>query len=261
MSLDQAAGFDTAIHRMARYCVENYNPCPIGSTAKDVVKRLQAFLAKIDKEPLTTDNPDRSVYETHAWNAVLMPLYVADGGWDWLIQGLDSAYSGDGSDLLAISDWAMSRNPNGTYDDNSNEAFIAISCLDSGVSTNKDIAAYIPEFESVAPITGRMMAWGESSCVDWPATGIKAPSDVKVDVSTPIVVIGNKYDPATPLKWAQSLAKELGDSIFIEMNGDGHTSYFSGSTCIDNIVDKFFFNGTLPTANTVCQLDNPLLAD
>ncbi len=261
MSLDQAAGFDTAIHRMARYCVENYDPCPIGSTPNDVVAKLEAFLKKIDSKPLETNNPDRSVFETHAWNAVLMPLYVADGGWDWLIQGLDSAYNGDGSDLLAISDWATSRNPNGSYDDNSNEAFIAISCLDSGVSTNKNIEAMIPEFQKAAPITGRMMAWGEGSCVDWPVTGTTAPSDVKVDVATPIVVIGNKYDPATPLKWAEALAKELDDSVFIEMTGDGHTAYFSGSTCIDNLVDKFFLNGDVPTANTVCQPDNPLLAD
>ena len=259
MSMDQAEAFDIAIQRMARYCLENYQPCGLGKSVTQITSKITAFINQVDQKPLKTDNPDRPLYETNAWNAVIMPMYVNAGGWDWLIQALESAYDGNGSDMLSISDWATSRNPNGTYADNSTEAFLAISCLDTGSTTNKDISSIIPEFEAVAPITGRMLAWSETMCVDWPVSGILAPTDVKTDVETPIVVIGTTYDPATPLKWAKSLTKQLGDAVFIQFNGDGHTAYFSGSSCMDNIVEDFYFNGTQPTANTVCQPDSPLL--
>ena len=85
------------------------------------------------------------------------------------------------------------------------------------------------------------------------------PTDVSVQVEKPIMVIGTTYDPATPLKWGKALAKQLGDAVFVQFNGDGHTAYYSGSNCIDKIVDDFFLNGTEPTANTICQPDTPLL--
>jgi hypothetical protein len=37
------------------------------------------------------------------------------------------------------------------------------------------------------------------------------------------------------------------------MNGDGHTAYRRGSTCIDSAVDAYFLTGALPAAGTVCQ--------
>jgi hypothetical protein len=37
------------------------------------------------------------------------------------------------------------------------------------------------------------------------------------------------------------------------MNGDGHTAYLRGSTCIDSAVDGYFLTGALPAAGTVCQ--------
>ena len=258
-SLDQAVAFDVAIRRMAQYCLSTNSVCPIGRSESQIISKIQAFLNSLDQKPLKTDNPDRPLYESQGWNALLMPMYVSNGGWDWLIQALEAAYKGNGSELLAISDWAMNRNPNGTYDDNSNEAFIAISCLDYGRTTNRDIESIIPEFEKAAPITGRALAWGESACVDWPAQGILMPTDVSVQVAKPIMVIGTTYDPATPLKWGKALAKQLGDAVFVQFNGDGHTAYYSGSNCIDKIVDDFFLNGTEPAANTICQPDTPLL--
>lgn len=259
MSLDQAVGFDLAINRMAQYCLQTYDSCPLGSSVKQITAKISAFMNQLDQKPLKTDNPDRPLTESMGWNAIIMPNYVADGGWDWLIEALGTAYDGDGSDLLSISDWATSRNPNGTYADNSTEAFAAISCLDSGATTDKDIAAIIPEFNAAAPVFGTALAWGESMCVGWRGKGIKAPTDVTVDVATPIVVIGTKYDPATPMKWAQALTSELGDATFVEYVGDGHTAYFSGSSCIDDYIDNFFLHDQQIPAGTVCQADNPLL--
>ena len=35
-------------------------------------------------------------------------------------------------------------------------------------------------------------------------------------------------------------------------DGDGHTAYKRGSTCIDDNVDRFFLEGTPPAEGTTC---------
>ena len=49
----------------------------------------------------------------------------------------------------------------------------------------------------------------------------------------PILVIGTVGDPATPIAWADALAKQLTNGKLIRYNGQGHTGYNRGSACVD----------------------------
>ena len=50
----------------------------------------------------------------------------------------------------------------------------------------------------------------------------------------PILVVGNTRDPATPYRWAKALAGDLKSGVLLGWNGDGHTAYMMGSSCIDS---------------------------
>jgi pimeloyl-ACP methyl ester carboxylesterase len=257
LSLGQAKGFDLSLSRFARYCVESAVVCDLGETEEEILQKIQELLEQLDQQPMKTSDPDRPLSESQAWTAILGAMYVADGGWDWLIEGLSLAFRGRGSELLNISDWFWSREYDG-YADNSTDANIAINCADFGPSglTPEDI---VDEFVAAAPITGRVLAWSEGGCDTWPGGFTPMPQDLKIESTQSILVIGSSFDPATPDVWARSLAAKLGIGVYINFNGDGHTGYMSGSTDLNNAVDEFLINGVIPEANASFDPDWPLL--
>jgi hypothetical protein len=65
-------------------------------------------------------------------------------------------------------------------------------------------------------------------------------------------VIGTTGDPATPYESAQALASQLESGVLLTREGDGHTAYLSGNSCIQNAVDGFFLDGTVPKDGKRC---------
>ena len=260
LTVGQAAGFEGELKRFATYCVEVYGDCPLGSTESAMLSKLFAFLKQLDSKPLKTDDADRKLTESHVWNALFGSMYAPDWTWDWLIESLDAGYEGDGTGLLDMSDWQAGRNPDGTYMDNSYDAFTAISCLDYPYADFKR-ADLIARAKEAAPLLGEVFGWMEGGCKNWPVTGIPMPSDISAaaDAATTIVVVGTVNDPATPVQWARSLTEELGNAVYLEFNGDGHTAYMSGSKCIDSRIDEYFITGRLPKNSPICQPDEPIL--
>ena len=259
LALGQAVGFDDALRRFAKYCFEIESSCDLGNSERVIINNIINFLEQLDKQPLKTNDPNRPLTESLGWVAVYGPLYAPSFGWDWLISGLEEAYRGDGSNLLEIADWIMSRNSNGTYADNSTEAYWSITCLDNGPSTEFP-DSFVAEFVSKSPYFGRALAWSEAGCFNWPVTGEVLSKTVSALGAPPIIVIGTTHDPATPDAWARSLAEQLVSGIYVNFNGDGHTAYMSGSKCINTIVDEFILNGVLPTDGTICEPNTPLVS-
>jgi hypothetical protein len=67
-----------------------------------------------------------------------------------------------------------------------------------------------------------------------------------------VLVIGNTHDPATPYRGAQDLTRTLGNAELLTWNGEGHTSYLQGSSCIDDYVNSYLVSGLLPPRNKTC---------
>jgi hypothetical protein len=68
-------------------------------------------------------------------------------------------------------------------------------------------------------------------------------------------VVSTTYDMATPHEWGVQVAGELENATLLTYDGDGHTAYTSGSSCIDEAVDAYLLDGTLPAEGTVCTAD------
>jgi pimeloyl-ACP methyl ester carboxylesterase len=76
--------------------------------------------------------------------------------------------------------------------------------------------------------------------------------EIKNINTKPILVIGTTRDPATPYKWAQSLAKIFSSAVLITLDGDGHTGHGRGSTCVDSAVDRYLLTGITPKFALFC---------
>jgi len=252
LALGQAKGFELALHRFAEKCA-TLPECPLSANADEAVQQVRDFLNKTDSAPLTT-NQSRPLTQALAVLAVVGSLYDNEQGWPALAQALGTAFKGDGSDLMATADYYTDRNANGSYNSNANDAIYAVNCFDKpatpGLTETEKLAA---EWEKIAPTFGAYLAWGNLPCATWPSHSTTPSHPVKADGSPPIVVIGTTYDPATPVEWAKGLAAELSNGVYLEWNGDGHTAYQRGSTCVDNAVDAYLLDGTAPTSGTVCS--------
>ncbi|HLN77311.1 MAG TPA: alpha/beta hydrolase, partial [Nocardioidaceae bacterium] len=249
MSLVQAHGFEVALRAYVGACVER-GSCFLGRTVDEGTKRIRQFLDDVDAKPIAGSG-DRKLEVGNAVLGIWAPLYNQDY-WPLLDQALRSAFNGDGSSLLSLSDAYTSRGAGG-YVDNSLEALYAVNCLDHDDSVpTADVPALVPKFEKASPTFGRIFAYGLSACADWPVKTTRDPGPVDAKGAQPILVIGTTRDPATPLEWARSLANELDSGVLVSRDGDGHTGYHAGNQCVDNVVEAYLVSGKVPKSEVDC---------
>jgi pimeloyl-ACP methyl ester carboxylesterase len=249
LGLVQAKGFEVALRAYVGACV-NRGGCFLGSSVDAGTRRIRTFLDGVEKRPL----PGLGARRLEVGNAVLgiwLPLY-SKSYWPILDGALKSAIAGNGAQLLNLSDAYVSRGPDG-YTDNSLEALYAVNCLDhdDGVPSAQ-VGRYTARFERASPTFGAIFAYGLSACENWPVHSGRKGAPVHAAGAPPILVVGTTRDPATPLVWARSLAKQLDSGVLVKRDGDGHTGYHAGNSCVDSTVESYLVSGKVPTGEVDC---------
>ena len=108
------------------------------------------------------------------------------------------------------------------------------------------------EFDDASPTFGRLFVYDLAKCADWPVKSTHKPAPIHAPGAPPIVVIGTTRDPATPLSWAQALAGQLDSGRLITRDGDGHTGFQRGNSCVDGAVEGWLIDGKVPHADLKC---------
>lgn len=250
LSLQQAAGFETALRAYVTDCVDQ-GDCYLGDTVDEGLARIKTFLDEVDEQPLPTDG-DRELQVGNAFYGVILPLYNRDY-WQYLTQALEAGLDGDGTLLLRFSDLYNSRGDGGGYTDNSTEANYAINCLDNPYAIPADeVPDNLADFEKASPTFGSVFAWGLTSCGGLEASATEDVPDIDAAGAAPIVVVGTTRDPATPYEWAVALAEQLDSGVLVSRDGDGHTGYNSGNECVDEAIESYLVDGTVPDDGLSC---------
>lgn len=251
MNRDQTAGFETAFAAFAADCVKKPD-CPLGTeSAADAAQRMKSFFDTLDSEPIPTGEP-RRLGESLATTGVINAMYD-ESGWPGLRDSLTSAMDGDGSGLLALADSYYERAGDGSFT-NLMYANAAVNCLDLPAAFKKpaDVDAAIRSFQEASPVFGTALAWAGLNCAYWPAEPTGTPHRIEAKGAPPILVVGTIRDPATPYKWAQSLAEQLSSGVLLTYDGDGHTAYGRGSDCVDTAINTYLLEGTPPKNGKKC---------
>jgi pimeloyl-ACP methyl ester carboxylesterase len=252
INITQGEGFELALRSFTANCMR-LTGCPLGQGG-DVsagIARLQGLLNRATRTPLANDLGDgRPANGSLLLEGVVAALYTK-AYWPVLTRALRSAFGGDGTLLIELADSLLQRSPNGSYT-NLADSNLAINCLDRpwphALSTWRSIAS---QAAKAAPQFGASIVWGSLACAYWPVKSDPLPK-ITAAGAPPILVVGTTRDPATPYRWAQALARELKSGVLLGWNGDGHTAYRMGSSCVDAIVNTYLISGGVPRSGTVC---------
>jgi hypothetical protein len=102
---------------------------------------------------------------------------------------------------------------------------------------------------------GRAWTWVSSSCAVWPgADRDRYTGPFTARTANPVLVIGNRYDPATRYQGAVTVSNLLPRARLLTLDGWGHTSAFL-SACIDDYASRYLLTKALPPKDTVCKPD------
>lgn len=251
ITLGQAAAFEKAIRAYVEDCLSGSN-CPLDGTVDEAVTTLQELIASVEASPMTAAD-GRTVTVSTFVSGFITPLYD-DINWPALTQALTQVLTeGDPTYMLRLADISADRRDDGTYGSNSLVAFNAINCLDYPMVTDDaQMAADAKALEAASPTLGKYLAYGGITCEPWPYKAVNEPHPITAPGAADLLVIGTTGDPATPYEWAESMAEQMESAVLVTWEGEGHTAYGRGSQCIEDIVDDYFLDGTLPEENTVC---------
>ena len=136
-------------------------------------------------------------------------------------------------------------------------AFLAVSCSDSiNPRSERAWAAAGAAQDRVARYFGRDWTWAGEPCASWrlPSPG-RYLGPYNRATSSPVLVIGNIYDPATPYSGARAAAAAIPGARLLTVNGYGHTSLAAPSACATAAFDAYTISGKTPARGAVCGQD------
>ena len=249
--LGQAVGFEFALNSFIQNCLKN-SSCTLTGDLENARGQIKELLTKTAITPLKSEF-GRKVTEGLVLLGIASALYDSATGWPVLRDALREAKLGSGKSFLTLADQYAGRNKNGSYSSNENDALQVIDCLDH--QNLESVSAFkkgVAEFSAQAPIFGPYLAYAGLACRYLPNLGSVEQIKVKSLKTKPILIVGTSRDPATPYKWAQSLAKIFAGSVLITLDGDGHTGHSRGSTCVDSAVDRYLLTGVTPKSSLFC---------
>ena len=250
VNVTQAKGFESAMHAFLADCIGTKD-CPFSGTVEESMTTIRAILDSLDASPLTNSD-GRKLGSSVMFTAIILPLYNR-ANWLYLNQLFASVMQGDPSVAFSLADSYNVRNPDGTYGDNSTEAFISINCLDYGSNADVEkMRTEAAELASLAPVFGPQMGYGDTQCANWPFPPKRDRVAIHAAGSADILVVGTTNDPATPYVWAQNLANELENGHLVTYDGEGHTAYNKSNACVNDTIDEYFISGKVPASDPKC---------
>jgi pimeloyl-ACP methyl ester carboxylesterase len=250
VSVTQAQGFESALRAFLADCAD-YEDCPFGRDVDAAMLDIRALLDRLDASPIRNED-GRELGSSAMTVAIITPLYSADS-WPVLRQIFTDVMRGDAGYAFQIADFYYGRDADGSYADNSTEAFLAINCLDYATDPSLEtMRTEEAELVRLAPVLGKQLAYGGTGCAGWPYESTRERAPIVAAGSGDILVLGTINDPATPYVWAQAMASQLQNGHLVTYDGEGHTAYNKGSACVNAVVDDYFIDGTVPTSDPRC---------
>ena len=246
----QALGFESALRAYMQSCLDS-GECPFNGTVDEAMADLGALLASVDATPLQGGD-GRMLGADALMTAIIAALYSADN-WTYLTQALDESLQGDPTTAFFLADFYNGRDQNGSYLDNSTEAFRAYNCMDYPVEDDPAAeAATEAKIAEGAPTIAPYWS-GPDPCEVWPYPPTGTRGEIRAEGAGPILVIGTTNDPATPYEWSESLAEQLEEGVLITRVGEGHTGYNKGNSCVDGAVEAFLLDDSVPEDGLRCE--------
>lgn len=247
--IEQSRGFETNLTDFVAWCVR-HGSCPLGTSRTAAMNGLAALETKLRRHPERVGSRTLGIGEF--W-AGLADGFYDTSFWPDLRTGLARAQQGNGATMLAFFDDLVERNRNGSYT-NLMESNMAINCVDRESPTSiGGFDAARQQALQASPHFGVEILYSSLPCAYWHVPPVERAHPVAAPQAAPIMVIGTTHDPATPYADAVALAHQLGPpAVLVTLNGDGHTAYLRGDSCILRLVDPYLLAARVPHRSLRC---------
>ena len=248
--INQHRGFENALIAYLNYCDANgFCPFPGDLTAR--LEAVSAIYDRLEEEPLR--HSDGRILDDSMFRTAMVTTLYSQQSWSFLTQLFAEVQLDQTDTAMFLVDFYYDR-VDGVYQDNSMEAFIAINCLDYPTERDPEVIAdQARQLREAAPYTARPKGYGDLVCQNWPYPPRLTKGEVQGVGAAPVVILGTTGDPATPYLWAESLAEQLDNAVFVTLEGEGHLAYPNGNACINGPVDEYFRTGVLPPDGLRCE--------
>ncbi|TPX59757.1 hypothetical protein CcCBS67573_g09062 [Chytriomyces confervae] len=274
-SLSSLVDAQKVVDGLSRLCFEaGPSQCRLsqdGDNELSVKDRIEAYFKSLAENPLIlVDAAVPQVFEATDAISVLFQATYSPKSWKTVADAFASAiYDGNATSLANLQKQKLDEKDACPFKDNSGMfGFPSVKCNDGfGDATNsldewEEIAL---ETEEIGPYFGTQWAWMGLVCKYWPSKAVERfAGPWNHTTKNKVLLIGNTFDPVTPLKSAK-LAESLmgGNGRLLTHNAYGHCSLGQFGACTMGYVREFFTTGSYPAAGTVCNLtkeeENPFL--
>jgi pimeloyl-ACP methyl ester carboxylesterase len=248
---DEGRELDEAVADFAESCGSE---CSLGADGAAVSAAIVHLLDGLERRPLPTELESLPRL-TEGWGAEAVRAGLEDSSaWPYLVEALESAGHGDGSDLAWLAMADVGREEDGSYPGASfGKNHLPVTCAD-WPPTKWSAMEPSPQVLREFPLLGRLSPRSGDPCAAWPGPR-RQNLLVGAELATPVVVIGNEHDPVTSIDGTEYLASMLLRSRLVRVDAYGHGAYGSGNACADRIVGAYLVSGTAPEDDTRCPAE------
>ena len=260
--LQSDTGTYAALNAFFAACDAHPEQCLFARGPSSARWKFHRLMLRLRAHPVTTDRDGTVDYPT-AVNDVRIDLYN-QCCWDDLSDYLQRLWTQSAQSPAAAParpapsrpQQSLPRRDLADYP-NALDAATAVTCSDGDNPTDPSVwERFATARDRVAPYFGAFWTWLDEACATWqrPAPG---RYDGRFDrvTSHPLLVIGNRRDPATRYADAVTLARTLARARLLTIDGTGHTSLGAWSSCARRAVRGYLLELRLPAPGTVCEPD------
>ena len=262
---EQTSAFERGLGRFFQACAADQVACS-GFGGSDPWSAYDELVDQANAAPIPAAGyaPDPRPIDGDDINAAATSTLYAKRLWGTLAAALAAAAAGDGSAIRQIvDDFFYGRDPETGAFDPLLDRYFTLSASEQRYP--RDVRTYIEAGDR---------SWGQHEHfwfnagfveLHWGLFPVRAkrayygPFRIPDRAATALVV-GTRYDTATPYRGAQRLVADLRNARLLTMVGDGHTAYGGNSACIDAAVEAYLFELVLPAPNTRCRQEVPFEA-
>ncbi|GAW20620.1 hypothetical protein ANO14919_101280 [Xylariales sp. No.14919] len=249
------------------YCFELGAECSYytGSSAYDIYDRFNQSFVQLDSKRANAEGWANATdieaalltLKTTFYYAVAAPASVFGSLSDALV-ALEQVIAIQNVALWTEQIVALIGDPLPAGDPNA-ELRLGALCTDQGSKwynkTLEDLTPAIEHFEEVS-IIGEVVAKSMLGCLGWSIEATEVFSGpFGGDTATPILFVGNTYDPISPVTNALAAAPKYKNAQVVTVDGIGHTSRVVGNTCQQAKVNAYFQGTKLPGNDSYCALE------
>jgi pimeloyl-ACP methyl ester carboxylesterase len=229
--------------------------CPLAGSEKGVKKTVMDLFDALYERPLPVSDEIPGLVTFSDYKSHFYGTLYKGSNWLRFAEITAGLLNGNGSLFMTTT------RPGPAGFENA-EAGTAVLCTDAVPATNYSLDSwknFVHNMTQLSFIAGDSRSLGNLPCRHWyTEPNERWEGDFKdLNLETPILMIGNTNDPATPLASAKRLLTAMnGNAVLLEQKSYGHCSGSAVSTCTYNVALDYLLEGKLPEKDKVCEVDD-----